>query len=144
MATQILNSATLQLSTDKDPSVRVINTESAMLEFKNDRRTLTVGYGGSTYGTKNGNADEAELTIRVPHGSNDNTWLIAQDAHDFPVFAGTFSCSFNSSEGAVTRIYTAKDGTIIRHGSVKLSSEDNSDDKFTDEWTIKFAKVTVS
>ncbi len=39
---------------------------------------------------------------------------------------------------------TAKDGTIIRHGSVKLSSEDNSDDKFTDEWTIKFAKVTVS
>jgi hypothetical protein len=143
---QILESVSLQLSTDKDPTVRNITVAGeTILEFPKDRRTLTVGYGGNAYGTKNGNADEATLNIKVFHGSGDNTWLIAQDAHDFPVFAGTISFELKTnSEGSVTRIYTATDGTIIKHRGITISSKEDNDNQSLDEWTIKFSKVTIS
>ena len=142
---QILSAAVVQLSTDKDTTVQNIALMGEnTLAFPNERRALVTGYAGASYGAKNGNADEATLTINVLQGSGDNLWLIKQDAHDFPVFSGSVACEFKTGSNSATRTYTLTDGTIISHRGLTISSDGSNENQSVEQWVIKFSKATVS
>jgi len=145
---QIATLNAIQLSNNADPAVRNISlagsTSANTLAFDNERRALVVGFGGAAYGAKNGNADQATLTINVLQGGGDNTYLLSADLHDYPVFSGTVSCRFTDGTSVINRIYNLKDGTIISHRGLTITTEGSNEEQSVEQWVLRFASARAS
>jgi hypothetical protein len=117
------------------------NGKYLTLEFANPRSTREMGRGGSII-TKNSNASQATLTVRLIKGSPDDVFLLGtasdydRSPETFVLMAGSASLRFGDGSGEVTtENYSLSEGSFTNQPGFSTDSASDAEDGIA-VWTF--------
>ena len=120
--------------------------DNSAITFANNRAEMKTGKNGNSIFARNANGDNADLSLRVIRGSNDDNYLqskIAESDRDFastPLLGGSFVKRMGDGEGAVRNdTYTLSGGMVMK----RVDGKENSDgdiEQAVSIYTMKFAQ----
>lgn len=122
------------------------DNDNSSITFANNRVEVKTGKNQNTIFARNATGDNADLSIRVIRGSNDDNFLqgkIAESDRDFastPLLSGSFVKRMGDGEGVVRNdTYTLTGGMIVK----RVDGKENSDgdiEQAVSIYNIKFAQ----